>query len=151
MKKQFKFILLLSLNLFWGCYGCKSDEQKQQAEVAKMEIDSILTISDKDTTSVAKVIAKDEKVKELAKKDIERINKEIEKSEFKDTPCSEIFEDYKNAINQYCKGSITYEQLKKKSKLLDDAKVRMCLNNKYEVEMSRLEDQLEQCLEKQEN
>ncbi len=147
MKKIFKLIILIAVNILWGCNGCNTKEQIQQAEVAKVELDSIMTIAEKDTVSSA-IIEKDEKLKAVVKKENERINKAVEESKFKETPCSEIFEGFKTAVNKYCKGEITHAQLMKESAHIYDVKVKMCLNNKYEKEMDALNEQLEQCMEK---
>jgi len=146
--KVIKTLLFISLIFILACRndGVTAEEK----EMAKIEIDSMVDNIKNDTLIIANVPASVE-VKKEHKKHTERIVEELDKSAYKDVPCKKIIEELKACVDQYCSGKITFDQLKSKIPDMDDAKIKLCVNENYQKEYDKIVEQIELCMEKRGN
>ncbi|MBK7603102.1 MAG: hypothetical protein IPN87_07035 [Saprospiraceae bacterium] len=146
--KTIKILLFISLIFMMACRneGVTAEEK----EIAKIEIDSMVNNIKNDTLVLANIPASVE-VKKEHKKHTERIVEELEKSAYKDVPCKKIIDELKAAVDQYCSGKITIDQLTSKIPDMDDTKIKLCVNENYQKEYDKIVEQIELCMEKRGN
>ena len=131
--------------------ACRNSEvTEEEKEMAKIEIDSIIDNIKNDTLAIANIPANVE-VKKEHKKHTERIVKELDQSEYKDVPCKKIIDELKECVDQYCSGKLSFDQLKSKLPDMNDAKIKLCINENYQKEYDKIVDQIDQCMEKKGN
>lgn len=139
------FILYMLIGILFS--NCKNQTlSEEQKEEAKVELDTILKDVVQDTLITSNP-ALPPAVKQAHTEHVERIEKKLEESKYKDIPCKVIMDDLKSAVDLYCKGSLTEDELVKKLPDMDDSKINLCINANFKTEYDNLQAKIEKCLE----
>lgn len=106
-----KYMLVLALVLMIACGKPKSSDE--DIEIAKMEQDSIIADVVAKDTLIAEIVKTDPKIAKLHKRSSERIEENMEKSDYKDVPCTKVLNEFKKATDDFCAKKISLDEFKK--------------------------------------
>lgn len=145
-KNNIQFLLCFSLLIVFGCK--KANVTQEMIEEAKVEQDSIIAQIEQPDTTVAEIVKADPKLAQQHEKSKDRIKEGLEKSEYKEVPCTHILDEFKQTVDDFCAKKISYDDLTKKMPDMNDTKVKLCIQKgELKKQYDAISNKLEGCLD----